>query len=70
MTVDEAAVHAAILAINEALDKEEHQETMAALLNPNACLVKVDEGNAERYHTSLLRDKNEKAEKAQVGSFG
>ena len=65
MTVDEAAVHAAILAINEALDKEDPAETLGALQNPNACLVKVDESSASRYHDLLLKNKTEKASKAQ-----
>ncbi len=64
MTVDEAAVHAAILAINEALDKEEPGETLTALKNANACLVKVDESNAPRYHDLLLEAKRDKANRA------
>ena len=70
MTVDEAAVHAAILAINEALDKEDPAETLAALQNPNACLVKVDESSASRYHDLLLTNKREKASKAQEVRMG
>ena len=66
MSVDEAAMHAAIMAVNEALDKESSAETLAALRNPNTCLVKVEGDNAERYHGVLIKAKRDKASKAQV----
>ena len=66
MSVDEAAVHAAIMAVNQALDKESSAETLAALRNPNACLVKVEGDNAERYQAVLVAAKREKTSKAQV----
>lgn len=70
MTVDEATIHAAILAVNEALEKEDSAETFAALSNPNTCLKKLEEANAERYQALLLQGKREKAAKsgAQVSS--
>lgn len=64
MTVDEAAVHAAILAIDEALEKDDPAETLTALHNPNACLVKVEETSANRYHDLLMTAKRNKANKA------
>ncbi len=64
MTVDEAAVHAAILAINEALDKDDPVETLTALQNANACLVKVEESSAPRYHDLLLGAKKDKENRA------
>ena len=66
MSVDEAAMHAAILAVNEALEKESSTETLAALRNPNTCLVKVEGDNAERYQNILIKAKRDKAAKAQV----
>jgi hypothetical protein len=66
MSVDEAAMHAAIMAVNEALDKESSAETLAALRNPNTCLVKVEGDNAERYQGILIKAKRDKASKAQV----
>ena len=66
MSVDEAAMHAAIMAVNEALDKESSAETLAALRNPNTCLVKVEGDKAERYHGILIKAKRDKASKAQV----
>lgn len=66
MSVDEAAMHAAIMAVNQALDKESSAETLVALRNPNTCLVKVEGDNAERYQAVLVTAKREKASKAQV----
>ena len=57
-------VHAAVMAINEVLEKEDAQETLKALQNPSACLVDVQAGNAERYQPHLLQAKRDKAEKA------
>ena len=59
-------MHAAIMAVNEALEKEDSTETLAALRNPNTCLVKVERDNAERYQGLLVNAKKEKALKAQV----
>lgn len=57
-------VHAAVMAINEVLEKEDAQETLKALQNPSACLVDVQAGNAERYQPHLLQAKRDKAERA------
>ena len=59
-------MHAAIMAVNEALEKEDRAETLTALRNPNTCLVKVEGDNAERYQGLLVKAKREKALKAQV----
>ena len=42
LPVDEAAFHAAIMAINDALDGPDASKTLKALNNPNACLQDVD----------------------------
>lgn len=70
MTVDEAAIHAAIMAINEALERENSQETFNALSNSNACLTKLDQANADKYQTLLMGAKREKAAKCQVSGKG
>lgn len=67
MTVDEATVHAAILAVNEALEKEDVEETYTALSNPNTCLKKLEESNSQRYQALLLQAKRDKLAKSQVG---
>ena len=59
-------MHAAIMAVNEALEKEDSAETIAALRNPNTCLVKVEGGNAERYQAILIQAKRDKGTRAQV----
>ena len=55
------AVHAAVMAINEVLEKEDPEETVKALQNPAACLVDVQAENAQRYQSSLLNAKREKS---------
>lgn len=67
MSVDEAAMHAAIMAVNKALEEGDSAEIMAALRNPNTCLVKVEGDNAERYQGTLVQAKKDKALKSQVG---
>ena len=64
MSVDEATMHAAILALNEVLDKDSVSETFAALSNPNTCIKQLEEANAPRYHEILVEAKKTKAEAA------
>lgn len=65
LTVDDAALHAAIIAINEAIDKEVPEETMTALRNPSAMLVNISDSAAEDYQALLFEAKNTKAEIAR-----
>ncbi|XP_070586362.1 ras GTPase-activating-like protein IQGAP3 isoform X2 [Erythrolamprus reginae] len=65
LSVDEAAVHAAILAINQALDVGVLAETVAALGNPSAMLTGVQESLGEPYQEELRRAKGEKSENAK-----
>ena len=58
------AVHAAVMAINEVLEKEDSDETFKALQNPAACLVDVLSENAPRYQVSLLKSKRDKSTSA------
>ncbi|XP_069463247.1 ras GTPase-activating-like protein IQGAP3 isoform X1 [Ambystoma mexicanum] len=65
LSVDEAAVHAAVIAINEAVERGIVQETMAALRNPNALLVHLKEGLAAVYQEMLYQAKAEKSANAR-----
>lgn len=62
MTVDDAALHAAIIAINEAIDKEDSEETMKALRNPSAMLVNLAEDLPDNYQNTLYEAKMTKSE--------
>ncbi|CAG2216722.1 Ras GTPase-activating-like protein IQGAP1,Ras GTPase-activating-like protein IQGAP3,Ras GTPase-activating-like protein IQGAP2 [Mytilus edulis] len=65
MSVDDAALHAAIIAINEAIDNDNAEETMAALQNPSALLAQLHGESAEKYQTLLFAAKETKAEAAR-----
>ncbi|KAM4810421.1 ras GTPase-activating-like protein IQGAP2 [Rhinophrynus dorsalis] len=66
LSVDEAALHAAVIAINEALDKGIASQTMVTLRNPNAMLLNVQEGLAEEYHSELSQAKKIKEDNAKL----
>ncbi|KAM8921493.1 ras GTPase-activating-like protein IQGAP3 [Pelodytes ibericus] len=65
LSVDEAAVHAAVLAINEAVDRGVVGDTMVTLRNPNAMLVNLKENLAAVYQELLYRAKSMKDANAQ-----
>ncbi|KAG8146548.1 hypothetical protein E2320_013694 [Naja naja] len=65
LSVDEAAVHAAILAINKAVEVGIVAETVEALGNPSAMLVGIQESLGGPYQEELCRAKGEKAENAK-----
>uniref|UniRef100_H2Z717 Ras GTPase-activating-like protein IQGAP1 n=1 Tax=Ciona savignyi TaxID=51511 RepID=H2Z717_CIOSA len=65
LSVDEAALHAAVIAINEALDAGDAEATMKAMHNPNACLTSIEDGYVEEYQERLLASKKAKAEAAK-----
>uniref|UniRef100_A0A671W7Q4 IQ motif containing GTPase activating protein 1 n=1 Tax=Sparus aurata TaxID=8175 RepID=A0A671W7Q4_SPAAU len=60
LSVDEAALHAAVIAINDAIDHGIPEGTMAAMQNPNAMLVNLDANGARQYHDTLYQAKGEK----------
>ncbi|XP_013876891.1 ras GTPase-activating-like protein IQGAP1 [Austrofundulus limnaeus] len=60
LSVDEAALHAAVIAINEAIDQGVPEGTLAAMQNPNAMLNTLDPSSAQQYHDTLYRAKGEK----------
>ena len=58
-------MHAAVLVINEAIDKQIPDETLQSLLNPAAMLAKIEEANKDRYQDELYRAKRSKEDKSQ-----
>ncbi|XP_061585009.1 ras GTPase-activating-like protein IQGAP2 [Cololabis saira] len=60
LSVDEAALHAAVIAINEAVDRGQASVTMGALRNPNAMLKNTQEAFAEDYQDRLGQSKARK----------
>ncbi|XP_066465211.1 ras GTPase-activating-like protein IQGAP3 [Eleutherodactylus coqui] len=65
LSVDEAAVHAAVIAINEAVDRGVVRDTMVALRNPNAMLVNLQEKLAAVYQELLHQAKSTKMANAR-----
>uniref|UniRef100_A0A8C3UAF5 IQ motif containing GTPase activating protein 3 n=1 Tax=Catharus ustulatus TaxID=91951 RepID=A0A8C3UAF5_CATUS len=65
LSVDEAAVHAAVLAINEAVDRGVVAQTMETLHNPHAMLVGLREELAGAYQEVLHQAKLEKGSNAR-----
>uniref|UniRef100_A0A672QDR2 Ras GTPase-activating-like protein IQGAP1 n=1 Tax=Sinocyclocheilus grahami TaxID=75366 RepID=A0A672QDR2_SINGR len=60
LSVDEAALHAAVFAINEAIDKGHAESTMVALQNPNALLRNTQKPLAQDYQDTLSKAKRKK----------
>ncbi|RMC16443.1 hypothetical protein DUI87_06773 [Hirundo rustica rustica] len=60
LSVDEAALHAAVIAINEAVEKGIAEQTIVTLRNPNAMLLNVDEELAQDYQNELFDAKGRK----------
>ncbi|XP_054254116.1 ras GTPase-activating-like protein IQGAP2 [Indicator indicator] len=65
LSVDEAALHAAVIAINEAIEKGIAEQTIVTLRNPNAMLLNVDEELAQDYQNELFEAKRRKASSAR-----
>uniref|UniRef100_A0AAQ5XSM1 IQ motif containing GTPase activating protein 2 n=1 Tax=Amphiprion ocellaris TaxID=80972 RepID=A0AAQ5XSM1_AMPOC len=57
LSVDEAALHAAVIAINEAVDRGQASVTVGALNNPNAMLRNIQEALAQDYQDTLRQAK-------------
>ncbi|XP_060617620.2 ras GTPase-activating-like protein IQGAP2 isoform X1 [Anolis sagrei] len=66
LSVDEAALHAAVIAINEAIEKGVADQTIKTLKNPNAMLVNVDDDLAHAYQKELSEAKRRKEENARL----
>lgn len=55
------SVHAAVIAINEAIDHQDAAGTLDAMKNSNAHLVDINDKNAEEYQSSLFSAKETKS---------
>ncbi|XP_028281626.1 ras GTPase-activating-like protein IQGAP3 isoform X2 [Parambassis ranga] len=64
LSVDEAAVHAAVVAINEAVDRGDVKVTAAALRNPAALLTDLQEALMSTYQEMLQQARRRKAKHA------
>ena len=66
------SVHAAVIAINEAIDHGVPEGTVAAMQNPNAMLVNLDASSARQYHDTLYQAKGDKvaSSRKRVGILG
>lgn len=53
-------MHAAVIAINEAIDRGQASVTMGALKNPNAMLKNTEEALAQDYQDKLSQTKTRK----------
>ncbi|KAK1151497.1 ras GTPase-activating-like protein IQGAP3 [Acipenser oxyrinchus oxyrinchus] len=60
LSVDEAAVHAAVIAINEAVERGSVEDTALALRNPNAMLLNLSERLAPVYQEMLHQARAQK----------
>ena len=60
------AVHAAVIAINEAIDHQDPQGTLQTLNNPSAHLTNTTQDNAEEYQSVLYQAKTSKAAMAMA----
>ncbi|XP_074772825.1 ras GTPase-activating-like protein IQGAP1 isoform X2 [Athene noctua] len=65
LSVDEAALHAAVIAINEAIDHQVPADTLMAMKNPNAMLINLDDELESIYQDTLYRAKQDKMENAK-----
>uniref|UniRef100_A0A663M037 Uncharacterized protein n=1 Tax=Athene cunicularia TaxID=194338 RepID=A0A663M037_ATHCN len=64
-------LHAAVIAINEAIDHQVPADTLMAMKNPNAMLINLDDQLESIYQDTLYRAKQDKMENAKnrVGQF-
>lgn len=60
-----APVHAAVIAINDAIDRQIPSETFVAMKNPNAMLLNLEESVAPVYQDTLYQAKRDKTENAR-----
>ncbi|XP_055454336.1 ras GTPase-activating-like protein IQGAP2 [Psammomys obesus] len=66
LSVDEAALHAAVIAINEAIEKGVAEQTIITLRNPNAVLTFVEDSLSQEYQKELWEAKKKKEENAKL----
>ncbi|XP_060777825.1 ras GTPase-activating-like protein IQGAP3 [Neoarius graeffei] len=70
LSVDEAAVHAAVIAINEAVERGCVEDTALSLRNPNAMLTNLQEQLMAVYQGMLRQARAHKAAKASAKANG
>uniref|UniRef100_UPI00398EFC8F ras GTPase-activating-like protein IQGAP2 n=1 Tax=Pristiophorus japonicus TaxID=55135 RepID=UPI00398EFC8F len=68
LSVDEATLHAAVIAINEAISRGIAEATIKALTNPNAVLTNIENNSAGDYQEKLFQAKQTKQENAKSKS--
>ena len=56
--MDEAALHAAIIAVNEALDHDAEDNAARALKNPAACLADINQVRLYRVDVAHETERN------------
>lgn len=66
LSVDEAALHAAVIAINEAIENGVAEQTIITLRNPNAVLTSVEDSLSQEYQKELWEAKKKKEENAKL----
>ncbi|XP_074650823.1 ras GTPase-activating-like protein IQGAP1 isoform X2 [Tubulanus polymorphus] len=69
MPVDEVALHAAVIAINEAIDHQVATETVKSMQNSEAHLTNVETDYAAVYQTKMFNAKCKKAENSRNKSI-
>ena len=70
MPVNEAALHAAILAVNDAIDKQSYKNTLEALKLHDAHLCNVVDANSKHYQETLYEAKFNKQNAARARATG
>uniref|UniRef100_A0A4W3GGH2 IQ motif containing GTPase activating protein 2 n=1 Tax=Callorhinchus milii TaxID=7868 RepID=A0A4W3GGH2_CALMI len=65
LSVDEATLHAAVIAINEAISQGVANETLRTLRNQNAILTNIEGDLAQNYQDTLFQAKKTKQESAK-----
>ena len=66
LSLSSLPVHAAVLAINEAIDGGDHLITLSKLQNPAAVLNDIESDNSPRYQSSLETSKKGKKGTANI----
>lgn len=66
LSLSSLPVHAAVLAINEAIDGGDHLITLSKLQNPAAVLNDIESDNSPRYQSSLETSKKDKKGTANI----
>lgn len=66
MSDNDAALHAAIVAINDSIEKGDPNETVKAMRNPDAKLQDINESEAQDYQKLLSESKRKKCEQTEL----